>query len=219
MKLRSSNIINLNTYPFYNQGIIICIFCIYVVIGAASKLSAQKGFSGTFVTGLTASQIDGDRLVGYNKLGITAGMKLGYELSSRFEGNMEILYTQRGSRSQTFGSGPEVEITMADYFELPIYLTLRDWYIKEGSYHKISVHGGFSYANLLNASSNSELYNADLFKKSDISWLIGVNYAFTRNWRMTVRYSRSISKLLEDEALPINYLLNYFWTVRAEYNF
>ncbi len=196
------------------------LFSLSVIIFSISALSAQKGFTGAGVLGLTAAQIDGDDLVGYHKLGLSTGIKVSFDLVKKLSGSVEILYSQRGSSSKTFDRSDAVQVSNLNYFELPVYVNLSDWYIEAEDYYKIKGHLGLSYASLISSSGQNENYNRDDFVKADLSYIVGASFNFTKKWAMTARFTRSFTKLVEDETImPSFYLLSYFWTIRAEYKF
>lgn len=196
------------------------LFLVFVLSSSFLHVCAQRGFSGAAVVGLTTAQIDGDDLVGYNKLGLSTGIKVSFDLVKKVSGSMEILYSQRGSSSKMFGRSASVEYTSLNYFELPVYVNLRDWYIEDGDYYKIKGHLGLSYASLISSTGQNEDYNRDEFGKADLSYIVGASFNFTKKWALTARFTRSLTKLVEDETLmPKFYLLSYFWTIRAEYQF
>lgn len=198
---------------------LILLFCC-LILPFNTVLFSQSGFSGSGVIGLNAAQIDGDDLVGYKKMGLTAGIKVSFDLKKRLSGNMEILYSQRGSSAKIFDRSSNVAYTNLNYFELPVYLSIKDWYIENGSYYKMKAHLGLSYASLISSAGKNEPYSRDEFNKSDLSYIVGASFNFTEDWALTARFTRSISKLVSDESIqPSFYLLGYFWTIRAEYQF
>ena len=185
----------------------------------ANSSQAQNRFKGSFVTGLTLAQVDGDALVGFNKAGITAGVKVAYPIKQKFDGNVEILYSQRGSRESLFGGGDLERIIRLNYFELPIYVSIKDWYIEKEKYYKMKADLGFSYGSLVNSFVQGEGFSQEDFRDNDFSWLVGASYSFTPHWTLTVRYTRSVTKILPPEN-PMEFgLLSYFWTIRGEYSF
>ncbi len=195
----------------------ILIFCALLV--SNFTLNAQAGFRGSAIIGLNLAQLDGDELVGFNKTGITSGIKVAFDLKKKVEGNVEILFNQRGS-SEKFFRNDSTAVTKVNYFELPIYLSFKDWYIENEDYYKMRGQIGLSTGFLANSSvENTTDYDPTLFNDLDFSWMLGVSYSFTKHWSLTARYNRSINKLLEDDNLRINFLLSYFWSIRAEYNF
>lgn len=197
--------------------------CFFAVIFSCSSLAicAQNAFKGSAVLGFTMSQIDGDGLLGYDKLGISTGLKLEYDLSDRMGMGFELLYSQRGSQSGFLGSG-DIQRTHIDYIEIPLYGIIKDWYIEDENYYKIKLHFGLSYGYLMNISSANGLYDEDInqFNTSDISWLMGPTYSINSRWSFSARFTRSFTKLFKSNNLVnTDSLVSYFWTLRSEYNF
>jgi hypothetical protein len=198
-----------------------------VVIQAESN--AQR-FSAGLLGGLNASQIDGDNLAGFDKVGLTGGILTTMEFESPFRMNMEFLYSERGSRPDIFNPeyDPDIEISLK-YVELPVYVSLGDWWQEEGEYYKVSVHGGLSYGRLLNAKT-TDYYNSaeesydqlvQYFSENDLSWLLGMSLRMSKSWGITARYSRGIIPLLDADKhdLATSDLRTYWLTFRFEYYF
>lgn len=199
----------------------------YLLIGLFLCLSfnlarAQSGFDLWAVAGINATQIEGDGLAGYDKIGLTAGLKLGFDLPENWSLNLEMLYAQKGSRasaSQILAGSRQ--ITNLTYFEIPVYVSYNDWYQKEGDYDKVGIHAGFSYGYLFSATSGNSILGDELenFKPSDFSAILGAYYAFNEKWSVTVRYTNSFIKIYKNENLTTEGLLNFLWTFRADYKF
>jgi len=116
-----------------------------------------QGFKGTAVLGANFAQLDGDRLVGYRKVGLQTGLKVSFDLSEKLSGNVELLYSQVGSSSRLFA--PENEaITKLNYMVLPLYISINDWYIEKDDYHKLSGQVGISLGYLISSSVNAQDY-------------------------------------------------------------
>lgn len=185
-----------------------------------SPIYSQKGFQGSAVVGLTLSQIDGDNLLGYHKWGVSTGVKVAFNLQKKLQGNVEVLYSQRGSSEKIFKREDNLALTALNYFELPVYLSYADWYVQKEDYYRMRAHLGLSYGALVSSSGVNENYALTDLATSDISVLIGATFSFTKRWAFTARYTRGINKLLEDDSLsPTGYLLGYFWALRCEYSF
>jgi hypothetical protein len=194
-----------------------------------SQTSAQR-FSAGLMAGINASQIDGDQLAGYDKIGFTGGIKAIINFESPFDLNVEFLFSQRGSKPDIFNPDydPDINVSLL-YAELPVYVTLGDWWQEEGQYHKVSAHAGLSYGRLIKASTfdhfNSSEQSIDrlvpYFNENDLSWLVGVSYRFNSHWGLTGRYTRGITPLLSPQKhnLAAERLLSYFITFRTEYYF
>ena len=113
----------------------ICIL-IWIIGGILVQVHAQRtttasNFKGGVRAGFTASQISGDNLTGFHKLGAYAGLYACYPLTEK--GNLklqaEIDFTMKGSHTYV---PPKVASSMIDkyvlnigYFEVPIMLRWR----------------------------------------------------------------------------------------------
>ena len=193
------------------------------------RVIAQR-FSAGILAGLNASQIDGDNLAGFDKLGLTGGIKTVMDFDSPWKINMEFLYSERGSRPDIFNPDydPDIEISLK-YIEIPVYVSIGDWWQEEGKYYKMSLHTGLSYGRLLDAKTTDYYNTAEesydnlvpYFSENDLSWLIGATYRMSPRWGVTARYSRGIIPLLDPEKhdLATERLLSYWLTFRFEYYF
>ncbi len=193
---------------------------VVLIVTFTIPCESQYRFKGSAVLGFTASQIDGDQLAGYNKLGISGGMKVAVDLNDRFEANLEMLYSQRGSQNRiVFGQATDIQRTHLDYLEIPVYASVKDWYIENEDYYKIRGHLGLSYAYLFNVSSSNGLFDGNTgdFKTNDISVLAGASYSLSSRWTATVRYTHSFVKMYKNLNLTRDGLISYFWTFRMDF--
>lgn len=204
-------------------------FFLAVLAFIPARMRAQQ-FSGSILAGVNASQIDGDQLAGFDKIGLTGGIKATIETESIIDYHVEFLYSQRGSRRDIFNPeyDPDIEISLR-YIELPVYVSISDWWQPELEYHKISAHAGVSYGRLIsskaidNANPDDQSFArlTEFFNQNDLSWFAGATIRFTPNWGATFRYTRGITPLLNPEKhdLDMKRLLNYLITIRLEYTF
>src|SRR5690606_10170387 len=143
---------------------LICLFRALPILAFAAvtgPLRAQE-FSMTAVAGFNACQIDGDDLAGFDKIGLTAGLRARWETPSIIDYNIEFLYSQRGSPPDVFNPeyDPDINVNL-QYAEIPVYVTLSDWWQEEGQYHKVAAHAGFSYGRLINARTEDYFNSGD----------------------------------------------------------
>lgn len=180
-----------------------------------------QGFNAAVVGGFNASQIDGDDLAGFNKLGLHGGLKLGYFIKPKLNLSTELLLSQRGSSSQLSIGAPVEKITIhLNYIEIPLMISFHDWLIDD-SYYKVKADVGFSYGNLFSASSENSFFDDDLsvFKNHDFSFLAGFAYRFNYHLALNVRYTRSVIPLFENPTQLVRGLFGYLLTFRLEYHF
>jgi hypothetical protein len=211
---------------------LIYIRCLLVLLFLTlSQTSGQaQRFGAAIVAGMNASQIDGDQLAGYDKIGLSAGFKTMIQFESALKLNVEFLYSERGSRPNIFNDDydPDINITL-QYIEIPFYVSIGDWWQEEGQYHKVSAHGGFSYGRLIDASTVDYYNSAEdsydklvpYFNENDVSWFLGIDYRFSPRFGVMGRYTRGITPLLDPEKNNLNTprLLTYFLTLRLDYYF
>lgn len=185
------------------------------------SLYGQRGFDLAVVAGFNASQIAGDALAGFNKPGIHAGLNLGFRVSEKFDVNLDLLFSQKGSwprrRSSLIG-----QRTNLNYAEFPVYVTLNDWYNEDGDYFKVGIYAGLAYAYLISGSSGVGVLEDELenFKSFDMGALAGAYYAFTPRLRLNFRYSNSFIKIYKNDGVILNEgLINYLCTFRVDFLF
>lgn len=184
-------------------------------------LSAQPRFKAAVIAGLTASQIDGDRSAGYNKLGLLAGLRGIARLKNREDLSIEFLYAQRGSQSTLLKDqfDPFRFSHTLNYLEIPVQWHYKDWLVEyeddKDNFYRASFNFGFSYARLINYSSNGEGFGVGgalpVLKKSDISFLLGANFMASQHLGFTFRYVRSIGRMYDPRDFnpaPYQYALN-----------
>lgn len=204
---------------------------IFLLMLAGNRLAAQGGnFTAGVVAGLNAAQIDGDGIAGFNKVGLSAGLRGGFPLNKKFHLNVEFLYSERGSRPDLFNNfAAEIVNIAIKYAEIPVYVQLSDWLMDD--YYKVRVHAGLSYGRLISANTSDEFEDplnpididdfAEMFNDNDFSWILGGSYFFSKKMGVTLRYTRYLNNLLNPQKLGFNgnKLRSYFLTFRLEYNF
>ena len=73
----------------------------FLMLCFMQNIHAQK-FKASLILGTNISQIDGDSLYGFKKLGLTTGGRLSYTNNKTFDLALEMLYSQRGSSVKLF---------------------------------------------------------------------------------------------------------------------
>lgn len=190
---------------------------------------AQR-FGAALLLGANASQIDGDEMAGYDKLGLNAGIRGTAQLKGRWTLGLELLYSQRGSRSRqnTFVSPVRREIEL-DYIEIPVFISVHDWLVshEKGDFYKVRAFAGLSYGRLFrtrvyddNTASGYDDRLAEEFNTDDIGGLIGIAYSAYRNLEFSAKYTRSFTRIYnasESPALIPLSLAGYFISFNIAY--
>ncbi len=181
--------------------------------------SAQK-FIGTAIVGANVSQIDGDNLYGWDKIGINGGFRLGYNIANKTNLAIEFLYSQRGS-APSISSGSDFGSIDLKYIEIPLLIEYNDWYLEEEDYYKVGIEGGLSYGNLFNVSSSNSFVPMDLdgYKKHDISYTIGARYSFTKHIAGVFRFSQTIGNIYANRSGDLEGQVSRWMSFRIHYTF
>lgn len=156
--------------------------------------SAYSQFKFGVSAGLTGSQVDGDNLEGFHKLGVMGGIFVNRQISdSKHHLQMEFNFIQKGSRQN---EDPEAGIftkyiMRLNYFEVPLIYTNK-------LYDYMWVQGGLKFGYLISAAeydSYGELpkvAGTPEFRDMDYSIFIGLNSKLYKKIRVALRYSYSL---------------------------
>jgi len=158
------------------------------------SLSAQQ-FKAGLIAGVSATQMSGDQLGGYNKAGIVAGGMVSTMLSSKFDLAMEILYFQKGSKKN---SNPDKgDFTYyrlrLNYFEVPVLL---QWKYSK----RFTFEAGPTVGALLSEEEEDELGiipNRRPFKKFELGIAGGFKVNFAQKISFTGRIESSVLPVRE----------------------
>ncbi len=193
-------------------------FLLSVIQLDAQNSSYQKGFNAELLFGLNFSQLDGDRLSGFNKAGIRTGLQIGVPVTERNDISLGILFDQRGSRNNIFGTGFNQHISL-DYISFPLSLSHKSWMFEDMNRYKIRVYGSIIPARLFKIrSSHPDFNNAtEKFKKWDLSIAVRLAYAIGTRSSLQLRLERSILKMYSIPNSNITGLQSYLISVQVGY--
>ena len=196
-------------------------------------IEKPRVFYGGLIAGANFSQVDGDYFAGYRKIGLNAGGIVYAQLAKHVAISLEILYSQKGSKSdgpQYSPGNTSLLITKysiaANYAEVPVMINYFD---KRRSHFGI----GVSFSRLV--SSNESITTDSLstirtipldlqypFKKNDFNFLAGVEIHLVKGLFLNVRFQYSILPIRSGADLPpIQYAradqYNNLWVLRLMY--
>ncbi len=189
-------------------------------------------FYGGLVVGANFTQVDGDYYAGYRKIGLNAGGIVYAQLAKHVAVSLEILYSQKGSKSdgpQPSPGNKKILITHyginANYAEIPVMINYFD---KRKSHFGV----GVSYSRLVSSTETLQIdtsvlapQNIDLnqkypFKKDNFDFLAGVELHLVKGLFLNVRFQYSITPI-RSQLPPITYAradqYNNMWVVRLMY--
>lgn len=177
------------------------------------SLSAQS-FDLYALAGPVVSQIDGDRIGGYDKFGIVAGVGLSRPYSKHWSGVMELEYISKGKGSYTESTGATNK-TALHYIELPI---LAHYHLDD----KFSLESGLSFAALMSyqfyedgQESSHNPWDPNSF---DFEWLFGASYKLNEDLAINLRFSTSITPMGLTSDIEVVHRPNIFKHPYGMYN-
>jgi hypothetical protein len=176
----------------------------------------SQGFEGVGLIGLNLSQLDGDTLYGFDRIGLSAGASLQYDFRKKFNIALEALYSQRGSSTSLFKSDATKGISLS-FIELPIVASIYDWYIDKANFYKVRLDAGLSYGYLFRFKAPQ--YNDDYFNRHDVSYILGAAYRFNKKLGISLRYTAPFGLVYQNPTKLENKLTSYFLTLRGEIYF
>jgi Outer membrane protein beta-barrel domain len=197
---------------------------------------AQSRIRNGLIFGGVGAQIDGDKMSGYHKAGITGGLSSTIQAGDRWNVRLEVVYMQKGSRSRSQDSIPypnptavaslppsQQQAYLAQYYQqqpgqwlryrlnyvqLPVLIEYR-------ANPKITLYGGASVDYLLRATADYGYgYGPPLgvnFRRSDIMGHAGVDLSLGDRWSVTMRLMYSLRDISTNQTGTDRYL---FWAGR-----
>ncbi|MCX6290137.1 MAG: porin family protein [Bacteroidetes bacterium] len=182
------------------------VFCSLLFIFYSLFLPAQDFHAGV-IAGMTTTQVDGDRLSGFNKAGLVFGGFVNRKLSESTSLQLEIMFIQKGSRKPPTNDDPSLYEIHLNYFEVPVLF-------KFIVVPKFEFEAGASAAALVFSeedNENGQLQTLVPFNKIDFCAHAGFNYPFTDHLTFNSRFSYSI--------VPIRrFYQGYYWADGAQFN-
>lgn len=165
----------------------ISLLMITLMCGFFSKNSKAQNFGGGLVAGASTSQVAGDLLGGFNKIGFLFGAYTTLKLKEKVRIQYGIHYIEKGSRNPNIHKNNIAEISLS-YVEMPISINLQQ-------YQNLGVEFGLLSAFLIESVMND--YNSEInidpkFAKNDFGIFAGINYHLTDNVILNSRICNSI---------------------------
>jgi len=190
--------------------------------GAFLILMASAVYAQTFragvVFGANASQINGDFIAGFNKVGLHLGLKVVSDITEKMAWSTELLYSERGSRTGSrFGDPFTISI---NYVEIPVLISFKDWFKED--YYKMHFEAGASLGRIVREKVKDTGGNARIegLNQTDLSFIAGATVYSSQHLGFSIRYTHSINLLRDERKHPgLTRYRGYFLTLRAVYLF
>lgn len=157
----------------------------------ADKLPAQT-FQASVIGGMNISQIDGDDLFGFHKIGLNSGIRVVAVLNDRWRVGPEILFSQQGALrpNSSFNFSPFSRFQL-NTLEVPLMVYYKDW--------RLTAEAGFSYQRLFSYEiddfQGEDMTSQFTLKDNLVAFNAGVTFHVSENFGINFRWSKHVIDL------------------------
>jgi hypothetical protein len=195
------------------------IFCFLLFF---SKSACSQGFEAALILGANFSQIDGDQLGGYNKLGVNTGFAISRQIDQSWKWSFEILYAMKGSKKRIVDpqvSTPSLRIDL-HYIEIPLLVRY--------GLRNLEFYGGPTIGiNVFNRREDNGFISKQMgLRPLEFSLHLGGTYYLGPSWGLDLRHSYSLVSITDKS---VNFvpqfifrragMFNRLFSVGLRYNF
>ncbi|NCC45388.1 MAG: PorT family protein, partial [Clostridia bacterium] len=173
--------------------------------------AVSQQFNAGMKAGISATQISGDQLSGFDKPGLYGGGFVNIYYKPKYCIQMELSFIQKGSKKNPNPDRNDFEtyILNLNYLEFPLL-------IRHDHNEYLSLEAGLALAALLNyreeVNEGAPLAPTRTFGKTDFSALVGGYFRFSDKLILNLRYEHSILPVRKHSS-GISYRLN-----KGQYN-
>ena len=185
-------------------GLLLFIILLFLSFSVnAQNMGPERRFEAGVVAGFNLSQVNGDLLYGFNKIGLNVGGRVDAVLTERWRLSLEMLFTQQGaSRNKLDNPASAFDKIRLNFVEAPVMIHFQDW--------KIQASAGLSYGRLINyevISSTGEDATEQTPLRNDLfSVVLGGTFFFDEHVGLNILWSKWINNLRisnPDEPIPL----------------
>jgi hypothetical protein len=175
-------------------------------------------FDGGVILGLNFTQVHGDNLAGFNKIGINTGGIAHINFNRNWSMSFEILYSQKGSATLPDPNDPFEYKLNLQYAEIPVMVNYNDK-------NRLIFSAGLGYGRLFSVRevvNGNETANIEAaFNTNELSYLFGGTFLIgeMRNFGINLRYQGSITAVGESANPAVPGLANVILSLRGIYYF
>lgn len=180
-----------------------------------ADVSQDRQIKGLVILGTNLTQVDGDEVAGFNKLGWNAGVGAMLPLGKNFAFNLETLFNQKGSYKKYSVAGDSTGLPYyklrLDYLEVPAYFSYEDRHIW-------TIGLGFSWGRRVGYREIERGIPQDSssrYAKNDWNVLVDLQLRVWHHLKFDLRYSYSMAKIRTRNYGPL--ISGATWT-RQQYN-
>lgn len=167
-------------------------------------VASSQNFNGGILSGVVASQVDGDTYGGYNKVGLILGIFVNYQLSNRTGLEIGLNMVQKGSRHNPDYENNDYSqyIMRLNYMEIPL---LFNYKISEDFSMKIGPSMGYLISHY--EERDYREIESNPFRNFTANWITGFNFQIAKNWSLNFLFDYSLIGIRNKPAPGDRYIL------------
>ncbi|MGB1037828.1 MAG: outer membrane beta-barrel protein, partial [Bacteroidia bacterium] len=160
----------------------------------------SQGFNAELLLGANFSQVDGDQLGGYNKLGLNTGIQINRKISDDWEGAFELRYSMKGAKKVIDPEAPPTFTLKLNYQYVEVPLLA-----KFTRFDPLTLYAGPSIGvNVQNEREENGIKISETeLNKTEIGFHLGGTYYLNQNIGLDLRHSYSLFSVTEKNARSI----------------
>ncbi len=186
---------------------------------AGFLLQAQR-FQGAMIVGLNVSQVNGDEVIGFRKLGANAGVAAILPFAGKWDVTLETLFNQKGAYQRENSGNPDFPYKYTlrlNYVEVPVLVHFNDRNI-------LTAGLGLSWGRLVSFKEKRE-YDGVVYKPyadsvafndNDFNILADIRFRLWQRLHLNLRLGYSLASIREREFFSA---LNQDRWTREQYNY
>jgi opacity protein-like surface antigen len=183
----------------------------FILLLVGTEVLTAQNFKAFAKAGVSASQVHGDQLSGYNKAGLVGGLGVEYPFS-KVQASLEILFVQKGSRKNPTNDDPTKYLMRLNYVEVPI--AVKKFFVPQVGFEVGTSGGILLKTDNVEWDINGQLVARQKFRRFEWAVLMGLVYQINENSYVNFRFSYSI---LPIRPYPSGTSSYYFYD-RGQYN-
>jgi len=173
-------------------------YLVLLFVVLLANTSPAQLFKGFISLGMNISQVDGDEVYGFNRIGLNSGVGVEIALNDKWSVSLENLYSQKGAfQKKQFEDSISGEYNLRlNYAEVPLLLHYNDK-------NRLKVGAGLSWGRLVR---EKEIEQGGLvapytdtvpFRVNDFSIIADLRFRLYRKIKLNIRYSYSLASIRE----------------------
>ena len=184
---------------------------ILITIFSSYLFAQNKQFKLLVVAGVNATQVNGDKLSGFNKFGLNTGLGICREINKKSTFQMEFLYSEKGSKDVVNAYNPIPDTLFKfNYIDIPIVYTYQiypKFDLELGVYNSVRIKAIYS-------DNVNDFDRTSIIRKTDHGGLIGLNYQLFEHLSLNGRVSQSFF----DINASIERYFNFYTSLSIRYS-